>query len=98
MDHSPAASRLTDDPTYERAALRAARAVWRMRSELDLVGAHISLVTGAWTQQESGIGRGVDSFHEYLLKAHLFLGGGEYLAAFHDAYRAAVRVLKRGHW
>ena len=51
-----------------------------------------------WTQADSGIGRGIDSFYEYMLKAHVLLGGESYLAIFHDAYYAALRHLKHGSW
>ena len=54
--------------TFEDAAHASAIALWGRRSELDLLGAHINLRTGAWTQQDAGIGRGVDSFYEYMLK------------------------------
>jgi ER degradation enhancer, mannosidase alpha-like 2 len=54
--------------TFEDAAHTSAVALWGRRSELDLLGAHINLRTGAWTQQDAGIGRGVDSFYEYMLK------------------------------
>ena len=63
-----ALSRLTGDPKYEAAAKRAALAVWRQRSGHDLLGAHVNLKTGAWTQADAGIGRGIDSFYEYMLK------------------------------
>ena len=43
-------SRLTGDAKYEQAALRATRAVWRHRSAHDLLGAHIHLQSGSWTQ------------------------------------------------
>ena len=72
--------------------------MWARRSELDLLGAHINLRTGAWTQADSGIGRGIDSFFEYMLKAHMLFGGSEYLAVFHDSYHAALRHLKHGSW
>lgn len=68
-------SRLSGDPAFEAAAHAAAIATWGRRSELDLLGAHINLRTGAWTQQDAGIGRGVDSFYEYMLKAHMLFGG-----------------------
>ena len=93
-----ALSRLTGDVRYEAAALRAARALWRRRSAHGLLGAHINIETGKWTQLESGIGRGIDSYYEYMLKGHLLLGGSEYLAMFHDSYKAAIRMLKHGPW
>jgi len=43
-------SRLTGDPRFEETALRTARAVWAQRTRHDLLGAHIDLTSGAWTQ------------------------------------------------
>ena len=93
-----ALSRMTGDPKFETAARRAAVAVWRRRSELDLLGAHVNLRTGVWTQADAGVGRGIDSFYEYMLKGHLLLSDSTYLAVFHDAYHAALRHLKHGPW
>ena len=93
-----ALSRLTGEPKYEEAARKAALALWQRRSSRDLLGAHVNLRTGAWTQADAGVGRGIDSFYEYMLKAHMLLGGDEYLAVFHDAYHAALKQLKHGSW
>ncbi len=93
-----ALSRWSGQPKFERAAKRAALALWRLRSEIDLLGAHVNLQSGAWTQADAGIGRGIDSFYEYMLKGHLLLGDAEYLAIFHDAYHAARRHCKHGAW
>ena len=53
-------SRLTGDGRYEAAALRALRGLWARRSGLNLVGAHIDIVSGEWTHRDSGIGTSVD--------------------------------------
>lgn len=82
----------------QAAALRAASAIWSHRSRHNLLGAHIDLRTGAWTQADAGVGRGIDSFYEYMLKAHMLLGGDEYLAMFHDSYAATAMHLRRGPW
>lgn len=84
-------SRLTGDDRFEVAAKRAALSVWRRRSEIDLVGAHVNLRTGAWTQADAGIGRGIDSFYEYMLKGHMLFGDPEYLAIFVMAMRIETR-------
>ncbi|KAK6929875.1 Glycoside hydrolase family 47 [Dillenia turbinata] len=47
------------------------RGLWARRSKLNLVGAHINVFTGEWTQKDAGIGTSIDSFYEYLLKANL---------------------------
>lgn len=53
-----ALSRLTGDPTYESAALRALRRLWSMRSSLNLLGTTLDVVTGEWIEYSSGIGAG----------------------------------------
>lgn len=53
-----ALSRLTGDPTYESAALRAVRRLWNMRSSLNLLGTTLDVVTGEWIEYSSGIGAG----------------------------------------
>ena len=93
-----ALSRLTGNASYEAAAKRAALAVWRRRSELDLLGAHVHLKSGQWTQADAGIGRSIDSFYEYMLKGFMLLGDTAYLAIFHDSYHAALSHLKHGPW
>lgn len=65
-------SRLTGDDRFERAARRAVDALWSRRSKRHLVGSNINTHTGAWTQQATGIGAGVDSFYEYLLKSAIY--------------------------
>ena len=88
-------SRLTENRTYERVAARSTRSIWRHRSARDLVGAHINIVDGTWTHKEAGIGSGIDSFYEYLLKAHLLFGDGEWLYTFWKAYEAVEAHLRR---
>ena len=48
-------SRLTGNDTYEKAAERSMRSLWRYRSSIDLVGAHINIVDGTWTQRDAGV-------------------------------------------
>ncbi|KAH7573879.1 hypothetical protein JRO89_XS03G0219800 [Xanthoceras sorbifolium] len=62
-------SRLTNDPTFEQVTKNAVLGIWARRSKLNLVGAHINVFTGEWTQKDAGIGTSIDSFYEYLLKA-----------------------------
>ncbi|OAP15791.1 hypothetical protein AXX17_AT1G27960 [Arabidopsis thaliana] len=54
-----ALSRLTGDPRFESAALRALRQLWRMRSSLDLLGTTLDVVTGEWIEYSSSIGAGM---------------------------------------
>jgi hypothetical protein len=91
-----ALSLLTRNGTYERVARRATRALWRKRSELDLVGATIDTQTGQWRQTHSGIGAGIDSFYEYLLKGHVLYGcdDAEWLGMFERGYAATAKQLR----
>ncbi|GAB2266099.1 Alpha-mannosidase I mns4 [Dionaea muscipula] len=91
-------SRLTNDPVFEQVTKNAVRGLWARRSKLDLVGAHINVFTGEWTQKDAGIGTSIDSFYEYLLKAYLLFGDEEYLFIFKEAYQAAMRHLFADPW
>ena len=91
-------SRLTGDARYERAAKRALLALWARRSRLGLVGAHIDIGSGEWTHRDAGVGTSVDSYFEYLLKAHALFGDPEYLMMFFQAYSAAKTHLARPPW
>ncbi|GBG76786.1 hypothetical protein CBR_g23002 [Chara braunii] len=91
-------SRLTGNPVFEEAAKNAVRGLWAQRSSLGLVGGHINVFTGEWTHKDAGIGTSIDSFYEYLLKAHLLLGDDEYLHMFNQAYKAAMRFLHQDPW
>jgi len=87
-------SRLTGDLKYGQAAKLAVRALWLRRSSLNLVGKHIDIQRGTWTENLSGIGSNSDSFLEYLLKHYLLFPEEEdfwvmlqaaYTGIFHDA-------------
>ncbi|XP_043704893.1 alpha-mannosidase I MNS5 isoform X2 [Telopea speciosissima] len=91
-------SRLTGDPRYEAAALRALRKLWSMRSPLNLLGTTLDVVTGEWLEYSSGIGAGVDSFYEYLIKAHILFGKDEFWDMFKSAYLAVQKYFRHGPW
>uniref|UniRef100_A0A7C9E9Z4 alpha-1,2-Mannosidase n=1 Tax=Opuntia streptacantha TaxID=393608 RepID=A0A7C9E9Z4_OPUST len=91
-------SRLTKNPVFEQVTKNAVRGLWARRSKLNLVGAHINVFTGEWTQKDAGIGTSIDSFYEYLLKAFLLFGDEEYLFIFQEAYGAAMRYLFTDPW
>lgn len=91
-------SRLTDDPIFEQVTKNSVLALWARRSRINLVGAHINVFTGEWTQKDAGIGTSIDSFYEYLLKAFLLFGDEEYLYIFQEAYAAAMHYLYNDPW
>ncbi|KAL0039486.1 hypothetical protein WJX79_010327 [Trebouxia sp. C0005] len=91
-------SRLTGNPSYEKAAVEALLQLWGMRSPLNLVGSSIDMTTGSWNNRLGGTGAGADSFYEYLLKAYVLFGRTEYWEVFQDAYRAVMQHYRSGAW
>ncbi|XP_036959294.1 ER degradation-enhancing alpha-mannosidase-like protein 2 isoform X3 [Acanthopagrus latus] len=75
-------SRLTGDETFENVARRALRALWKTRSDIGLVGNHIDILSKKWVAQDAGIGAGVDSYFEYLVKGSIMLQDEELLHMF----------------
>ncbi|KAI9086456.1 hypothetical protein K1719_031540 [Acacia pycnantha] len=93
-----ALSKLTGDPIYESVALRALHKLWSMRSSLNLFGTTLDVETGEWIEFSSGIGAGVDSFYEYLLKAHILFGKEDFWRMFRLAYVAVQKYFRHGPW
>ncbi|KAJ6687839.1 ER DEGRADATION-ENHANCING ALPHA-MANNOSIDASE-LIKE PROTEIN 2 [Salix koriyanagi] len=54
--------------------------------------------TGEWIEHSSGIGAGVDSFYEYLFKAHILFGKEDLWRMFHSAYLAVQKYFRHGPW
>lgn len=50
------------------------------------VGNHIDIVTQKWVAQDAGIGAGVDSYFEYLVKGAIMLQDEELLQMFLGSY------------
>lgn len=46
------------------------------------VGNHINVQTGAWTATDAGIGAGVDSYYEYLVKGAFLFDKPEMMRQF----------------
>ena len=90
-------SRLLGDPVYESHARRATRAVWQLRNNVTgLFGNDIDIVTGEWLGREAGLGAGMDSFYEYLLKSYVLFEEKEDLEMFLEAYGAIKEHMRRG--
>lgn len=87
-------SRLTGNATYEMKAAKALNSIWDKRSVLDLVGSLIDTISGKWVQSHSGVGAGMDSFFETMMKSYIMLGDDRYLAMFEQAYAAAQKHTK----
>ncbi|XP_061907859.1 ER degradation-enhancing alpha-mannosidase-like protein 2 [Entelurus aequoreus] len=87
-------SRLTGDATFEDVARRALRVLWNTRSDIGLVGNHIDVLSRKWVAQDAGIGAGVDSYFEYLVKGAILLQDEELLQMF-EAYDRAIQNYTR---
>jgi len=67
-------SKLTGRPVFHEKAKRALVETFKRRSQLGLVGQSINVETGAWTNTDSHISGGIDSYYEYLWKCWLLFG------------------------
>ncbi|KAE8996066.1 ER degradation-enhancing alpha-mannosidase-like protein 3 [Phytophthora rubi] len=81
-------SRLSGDSRFEERAKEAVVAIWERRSDIDLLGIAIDVGSGEWVHSHGGIGAGLDSFFEYLLKYHLISGESQWLDMFNASYQA----------
>lgn len=90
-------SRLIGDPVYEGVARRAVKALWKLRSKnTGLLGNVVDVQSGEWIGQMSGVGAGLDSFYEYLLKSYILFGDkGDYLM-FNETYHTIKRYMRKG--
>lgn len=78
-----ALSRLSGEPVFEVKAHAAMDALWKIRHRgSDLMGTVMNVHSGDWIRRDSGVGAGIDSYYEYLLKSYVLLGDGRYLARF----------------
>ena len=91
-------SRLSGQPRFEQAALCALRLLWSKRSKHDLLGNTLDVATGRWRNPNAGIGAGIDSFYEYLLKSYLVFGRPELYEMWNASYAAVRTHLKKGAW
>ena len=70
-------SKLTGNPIYYEKAKRALVETFKRRSPLGLVGSSINVETGEWTDPDSHISGGIDSYYEYLWKCWVLFGDEE---------------------
>lgn len=95
-------SKLSGNPVFYQKAKRALVATFQRRSRIGLVGAGIDIETGAWTNTDSSISGGIDSYYEYLWKCWRLFGDKDCLAMWQASIPAADRYLadevKGGLW
>src|SRR5213075_3099250 len=67
---------------------------FKRRSPLGLVGESINVETGAWTDTDSHIGGGIDSYYEYLWKCWLLFGDKDCLEMWRTSVPAVNTYLE----
>ena len=91
-------SRLTGNPVFEEAAMRAMRALWYYKSPIGLVGNHVDVSNGKWTATDAGIGAGVDSYYEYLVKGSALLQRPELMKMFVQSRESIEQYMNHDDW
>ncbi|XP_059836861.1 ER degradation-enhancing alpha-mannosidase-like protein 2 [Hypanus sabinus] len=91
-------SRLTGDPVFEEVAKKALDGLWKSRSDIGLVGNHIDVLTSKWVAQDAGIGAGVDSYFEYLVKGAILLQDEGLMSSFLDYEKVIKNYTKFDDW
>lgn len=86
-------SKLTHDTTFYDKAKRALVETYKRRSPLGLVGASINVETGTWTDSDSHISGGIDSYYEYLWKCWLLFGDKDCLEMWNASIPAVQKYL-----
>jgi Glycosyl hydrolase family 47 len=84
-------SKLTGRPEFYDKAKRALVETYKRRSPLGLVGQSINVETGAWTDTDSHISGGIDSYYEYLWKCWLLFGDQE----CRDMWNASIPAVNK---
>ena len=86
-------SKLTGKPIFYDKAKRALVETYKRRSPLGLVGSGINVETGAWTDNDSHISGGIDSYYEYLWKCWLLFGDKDCLEMWNGSIPAINKYL-----
>lgn len=88
-------SRLLGDSIFERLARSVNYRIWSRRNlYTGLLGNVIDIQTGAWKGILAGIGAGIDSFFEYLLKSYIVFGTTEEYNMFELSNMALEKHLR----
>lgn len=79
-------SRLTGNFSYAEAALKSLMALDKAASKTNFMGAQVNVDDYSWSYTASGVGAGVDSFYEYLIKSYILFGDPYFYSFFQDLY------------
>jgi len=92
-----ALSRLTGEAKFELVARRAMDYLWKSRNRAsDLIGTILNIHNGDWIRRDAGVGAGVDSYYEYLLKAYILFGDDQFLKRFDRHYAGIKKYVSQG--
>jgi ER degradation enhancer, mannosidase alpha-like 2 len=86
-------SKLTNNPIFYDKAKRALVETYKRRSPIGLVGSGINVETGAWTDPDSHISGGIDSYYEYLWKCWRLFGDEDCRAMWNASIPAIHKYL-----
>jgi mannosidase alpha-like ER degradation enhancer 2 len=86
-------SRLTGKQVFYDKAKRAVVETYRRRSPIGLVGQGINAETGKWTDTDSSISGGIDSYLEYLLKCWILFRDPEFMVMWEESSKAVNQYL-----
>ncbi|KAJ0048547.1 hypothetical protein Pint_15380 [Pistacia integerrima] len=89
---------VTENETTETSTSGCGSLILEMGALSRLTGTTLDVITGQWIEYSSGIGAGVDSFYEYLFKAHILFGKEDLWKMFHSAYLAVQNYFRYGPW
>ena len=84
-------SKLTGKPIFYKKAKRALVETYKRRSAIGLVGSTINVETGVWTDTDSHISGGIDSYYEYLWKCWRLFGDKD----CRDMWNASIPAVHR---
>lgn len=84
-------SKLTGNPVFYGKAKRALVETYKRRSSIGLVGDAVNVETGEWTNVDSHISGGIDSYYEYLWKCWRLFGDRDCL----EMWNASIPVIHK---
>jgi len=93
-----ALSRLTGDERFINVAYKALEGLWKHRSKIGLLGNHIDVQTGQWKATDAGIGAGMDSYFEYLVKGTTLFADPNLFDMFKEHDEKIHQYLKVDDW
>lgn len=86
-------SKLTGKPIYYEKAKKALVETYKRRSKIGLVGENINVETGEWTNADSHVSGGIDSYYEYLLKCAILFDDADCRKMWEDSIPAVNKYL-----